>query len=73
METKQTHNDMSTKLYTASNNTTSNASVKSNTNEQIISDSTIHEQCAAVQTRAMVARKADHANHSRSNQFKGWT
>ena len=43
VETKQTHDDISTELHTASNNTTSNSSVKLNTNEQIISDSTTHE------------------------------
>ena len=58
VEAKPTDNDISTKFNTASSNTTNKSSIKSDTNEQINSDSTTHEQCAAVHTRAMVAKES---------------
>ena len=40
----------------------SNTTNKSSVNEQINSDSTTHEQCAAVHTRAMVAKESKPPN-----------
>ena len=81
----QTHDDMAMNIteqtvMNANVNTTANDNQTDETGDQTdesdehtVDTNESHDQCAAVQTRAMVARKENHQNPCMLSQTQGWT